>query len=439
MLQRVFRQRAEVRYLMKHQADALADLEQVLKLNPAHKSALTLRSKMAKATGDFEMAARDFSVLASITEGKKAQEHQQSAADMRKFAQRLAGLQAQYDARHTLEPHQRSVLAVEGVRQLEEIVGLTKDARPLHLLRARMAVEARDHSALTKEVNWLLTRDSTDLEAMYIRAQGFKAIGALDVAKQHLRACTEIDQDYKPCRDLMKQIKAYMKKVEEIEGFRGQNDHHKAIAAIHEARKVDPDGYNLGDLVKWECSAYVALRDLDKGLETCSKILDGQSSAPNLVDVYLDRAELYMLGDQLDKAGDDINKAKELEQNNRRVHQKQQQLDKLKKMKDRKDYYAILGVKKTADEKEIKRNYKKLAMEHHPDKIDFEGMSEDEKKKAVEKFQDINAAKEILLDDEKRRKYDLGEDVEAPQQNQQQGFGGFPFGGGGQQFHFRFG
>jgi len=64
-----------------------------------------------------------------------------------------------------------------------------------------------------------------------------------------------------------------------------------------------------------------------------------------------------------------------------------------------KDYYDILGVKRNADEKEIKKAYRKLARQCHPDVNPGD-------KAAEERFKDINEAHEVLSDPEKRGKYD---------------------------------
>ena len=81
-----------------------------------------------------------------------------------------------------------------------------------------------------------------------------------------------------------------------------------------------------------------------------------------------------------------------------------------------KDYYEVLGVSKTATQDEIRKAFRKLARQHHPD------VAKD-KKKAEEKFKEINEAYEVLSDPDKRQKYDtLGADWER---------GGMPGGGAG--------
>jgi len=84
------------------------------------------------------------------------------------------------------------------------------------------------------------------------------------------------------------------------------------------------------------------------------------------------------------------------------------------------DYYKIMGVPKTATQKEIKTAYRKLARKYHPD---LNQSSED----AEKKFKEVNEANQVLSDPEKRKKYDKygenwehGEEYEKAKQQQGQ-------------------
>ena len=91
---------------------------------------------------------------------------------------------------------------------------------------------------------------------------------------------------------------------------------------------------------------------------------------------------------------------------------------------DFKDYYATLGVTKTATDKEIKQAFRKLARKHHPDVNPGD-------KSAEAKFKEINEAYEVLGDPEKRRKYDeLGANWRAYEQAGARRGRAVPFGGG---------
>lgn len=87
-------------------------------------------------------------------------------------------------------------------------------------------------------------------------------------------------------------------------------------------------------------------------------------------------------------------------------------------MANDKDYYHILGVTKNASLDEIKKAYRKLALQYHPDR--------NKEKEAAEKFKEVTRAYEVLSDTQKRQAYDqLGHAAF------EQGAGQGPFGAGG--------
>ena len=89
---------------------------------------------------------------------------------------------------------------------------------------------------------------------------------------------------------------------------------------------------------------------------------------------------------------------------------------------NKRDYYEVLGLKKDATDADIKRAYRKLAAQYHPDVNHDPG--------AEEKFKEINEANEVLSDPDKRARYDqygfAGVDP-----NFNPNAGGSPFGGAG--------
>src|SRR5476651_1135233 len=100
-------------------------------------------------------------------------------------------------------------------------------------------------------------------------------------------------------------------------------------------------------------------------------------------------------------------------------------------MPTKRDYYDVLGVSKGASADEIKKAFRRQAVEHHPDRGGDEA-----------KFKELNEAYEVLKDTDKRKRYDqfghagVGGNAASDGGNPYAGFGGY---GQGQEVHFDFG
>ena len=96
-------------------------------------------------------------------------------------------------------------------------------------------------------------------------------------------------------------------------------------------------------------------------------------------------------------------------------------------MAEKKDYYGVLGVSKTATDDELKKAYRKMAKKYHPD------ANPDNKQEAEKKFKEVNEAYEVLSDPQKRKMYDQFGTADPSQA----GFGaGGPFSGGGNYYSY---
>jgi DnaJ family protein C protein 3 len=351
----------------------------------------------------------------------------------------------------------------------------------------------------------MIKQNSGDVEAIVWRGMAFFRLNRLEVSQKHFKEAVKFDPENKVAKEYLKRIKNYMKYKEEA-GQMTQSKRwdeaaqkydsfiipllieeasatfiSKAIANTEDVTAaelnilpdsheyVHPELYRMHELL---CECYVELKKPSAAVKACSSALLLRS---DLTDALVFRARARMLEEEYDAAYADLQKAVSIDRNHPRAHSLLQEVQRLQKMQKRVDYYKgppftiplslflfflflklsfsfafsflidslVLGVDKTATHAQIKKAYRKLAVELHPDKAPT-----DQKEEAAKRMQKLNEAYEVLSDEEKRGKYDRGEDLDNSGGGGGGGhpFGGgfgFPFGGGGfpgggGQWHFNF-
>jgi DnaJ family protein C protein 7 len=112
-----------------------------------------------------------------------------------------------------------------------------------------------------------------------------------------------------------------------------------------------------------------------------------------------------------DDANFDYQSAKDLDPNDNDIVLKIKEA-KAQQKKNKKDYYKILGLEKTASADDIRKAYRKMAVKWHPNRNN--SGTEEEKKQAEKQFKLINEANTILTDPQKKQIYDNGGDPDDP-------------------------
>ncbi|PFH45925.1 hypothetical protein AMATHDRAFT_70891 [Amanita thiersii Skay4041] len=186
----------------------------------------------------------------------------------------------------------------------------------------------------------------------------------------------------------------------------------KAYTNIADASKSDLDARN--NMGKW-CKELLTL-------DGCAEDVDGLvGQAESLLAVSGGGEE----GKDWEEAARLLEKAFEVSgRGDRKIYQRLTKAQKMVKQSKQKDYYKVLGVARDADDKTIKKAYRRLAKTAHPDKGGSEA-----------KMAALNEAYEVLSNSELRARFDAGDDPNDPMGGHGGPGGGFPFGGATYAFH----
>lgn len=212
----------------------------------------------------------------------------------------------------------------------------------------------------------LLRENNQDPDALYLRGRLFYCQGDTDQAIKHFRRALSLDPDSTQTVKYLRMVQKLIRMKEEGNTAFKSRKYREAIELYTKGLEIDPDNKDINSkLLQNRAQAHINLGETEKGIADCTKAIELDPSYTKAKRV---RAKAYgTLGDW-EKA---VKELKDIAENNPGEKGMAEEIRnaewELKKSK-RKDYYKILGVEKTASEQQIKKAYRKLAIQHHPDK-----------------------------------------------------------------------
>jgi len=420
---------------------AIDDFTSLIKLNPNFEQAYLKRGKLYLQLAELEKAKSD---LEHYKQLKPADSEIDSIIDsVQKASYLLNNAKTEYKKKNYKKAIEYLSEVIQHCPQNLEIRKLRAESY-LNINETEMAIG--DYARAVK-----LQPDNTDLLVKI--GELHMAIGEIESSLTEVKECLRRDPEHKQCKGLFKKIKKLDRSLKYIDIAMNSKKWADIVDKINNglASEVEALGSNkLKHKIYFAaCKANLRLKKAEAAKGFCTK---GLAIDKQDVELLINRAEAFMLLEEYDAALRDYSTAHEFAPQDHRIMEGYQKAQRLQKMASRKDYYKILGVKKTATKREIKKAYRKLAQIYHPDK--YQG--DMTKEQVQSKMSEINEAYEVLSNDETRERFDNGEDPNDPTGGQGGGnpfadfggfgFGGFPFGNGGpfgsnggfQQFHFGF-
>lgn len=403
--------------------NALSDLNEALAVDPGLLVALLQRANLLLTTGDCTAAVKDYQAVLAADASKKD------------AIKRLP--EAQACARAIA-----AAASAERGRQWQVCVDRTSDAMadgravqsvPLLMQRARCYVMIGRHHEALADTGKVLKIDKGNMAAYELRGNTFFRLMDFDMAKTHYQEGLKSDPEHKGCKEAYRLVKQVVKIKGRADDHQAKSQHHDALAAFEELLKLTPDHNEFVQVIhKRMAQSYVRIKRAKEAVASAQKAVDMNDQD---ADAHRWMGEALLILEEWEPAVRAFKRANEINKGDRELQDGLARAEAALKQSKVKNYYKILGVARDADERTIKKAYRRLALELHPDK-----QTDETRESAEQKFLDVAEAYEILTDAEKRQRYDRGEDVLNNQGGgPPRGHHPFQHGPGGQRFHFKFG
>ncbi|RLN52835.1 hypothetical protein BBJ29_004048 [Phytophthora kernoviae] len=414
---------------------ALSDLSLSLDVNPRYKQGILQRGKLLMMLGQCAEASADFQSFVEFYPTDAA------GAEQLEKSRQCANYIDEAEHAHSRGDYQSAYTYLTQVLE-----GSAISSVPLLLERAQLSVSLQNPYDAIADLGSILKLEPSNLPALQMRGEVLYSLGdkqSLEAAQSHYRQGLHSDPEHKGMKVLYRRLKKVLKYVNRAEDAMQRGAHGEAAEDWQSALEVDPQhGLMNKEFYLQLCTSKQHLKQYSEARDACEKVIAIDS---NYALAYVKLSEAQIGLELFEEAVRSAKRATELDDSSHEFKEKLAQAEAALKQSKNKNYYKILGVARDSQAKEIKKAYRKQALEWHPDK--HTDKDEAEREEVEKRFHDIAEAYEILSNEETRAMYDRGEDVTGnPNQQQQQR--GNPFANhffqqgfqqGGRTFHFNFG
>ena len=296
-------------------------------------------------------------------------------------------------ARDTLERGSASSMVLHALDQAEKLLGAgASKPRKWQLLRAEAYIKMGRANALGEAQNIamaLLRNNSQDPEALVLRGRVMYGQGENEKALQLFRMALNCDPDFREAVKWLKTVQKLDRLKQEGNAEFKSGRYQAAIQKYDEALQVDPSNKSINSkLLQNRAQCKLKLKQYDEAIADSERAV---SLDPGYTKARKTKANALGQAERWEDAVKEWKEIKELEPEDQSIAKELRQAELELKKSQRKDYYKILGVGKDADQNDIKKGYRKMAVKLHPDKNPGDEVAEN-------KFKDLQEAYECLSD-----------------------------------------
>lgn len=260
------------------------------------------------------------------------------------------------------------------------------------LMRIEAYLKMNNANALGEAQNLamsILRENSQDPDALLLRGRLFYLQGDNDQAIKHFKRVLSLDPDASQAVKYLRMVQRLLRAKDEGNAAFKSKKYREAVDLYTKGLEIDPSNKDINSkLLQNRAQAYSNISQFNNAIADCTKALELD---PSYVKAKRVRAKAYGGAGNWEEAVRELKDIAETNPEEKGIREEIRNAEFEHKKSQRKDYYKLLGVDKNASEMEIKKAYKKKAIQHHPDK-NLDGGHDD----AL--FKDIGEAYETLSD-----------------------------------------